>query len=345
VTKAKQLPSGAWRVQVFNKGGNPRYISFTADTEDEATYLALEWKRGRERKAQVGLTVGEAIDQYIDLKDGVLSPTTIANYRGIRRNNLKNLMDIPVKKLTPFMVQQAINEEAKLISPRTHKRHTPKTIANVHGLLSASLRMVDPDFILRTTLPAKQKNIVELSPAKDVLDAVKGTNVELPVLLAVWLSLSMSEIRGIQVSAIRNGFLTIKESVVQVEGRAISKKATKAYERTRVHAIPPYIMGLIEQTKAWKAGKGYIELRSGKAVTNRFQRVIEKAGLPHMRFHDLRHLNASVMVALGVPDLYAMERGGWKTKSTLNRVYQHTLSAERQAVDKKIDQYFESLLI
>ncbi len=64
-----------------------------------------------------------------------------------------------------------------------------------------------------------------------------------------------------------------------------------------------------------------------------------------MRFHDLRHLNASVMVALGVPDLYAMERGGWKTKSTLNRVYQHTFSAERQAVDQKIDQYFESLLV
>jgi hypothetical protein len=42
---------------------------------------------------QVGLTVGEAIDQYIDLKDGALSPTTIANYRGIRKNNLKKLMD------------------------------------------------------------------------------------------------------------------------------------------------------------------------------------------------------------------------------------------------------------
>lgn len=343
--KAKQLPSGAWRVQMFNKGGTPRYISFTADTEDEATYQALEWRRSRERKAQVGLTVGEAIDQYIDLKDGVLSPTTIANYRGIRRNNLMKLMDVPIKKLTQSMVQQAINEEAKMISPRTHKRHTPKTISNVHGLLSASIHMVDPDFVLRTTLPAKQKNIVELSPAKDVIDAVRGTNVELPVLLAVWLSLSMSEIRGIQVSAIRNGFLTIKESVVQVDGKAISKKTTKAYERTRMHAIPSYIMKLIEQSPAWKEGKGYLELRSGKAVTNRFQRVIKNAGLPHMRFHDLRHLNASVMVALGVPDLYAMERGGWKTKSTLNRVYQHTLSAERQAVDQKIDQYFESLLV
>lgn len=189
-------------------------------------------------------------------------------------------MDVPVKNLTQFMVQQAINEEAKMISPRNHKRHTPKTISNVHGLLSASIQ-----------------------------------------------------------------FLTIKESVVQVDGKAVSKKATKAFERTRMHAIPPYIMGLIEQTKAWQDGKGYIELRSGKAVTNRFQRVITNAGLPHMRFHDLRHLNASVMVALGVPDLYAMERGGWKTKSTLNRVYQHTFSAERQAVDQKIDSYFESLLV
>ena len=98
-------------------------------------------------------------------------------------------------------------------------------------------------------------------------------------------------------------------------------------------------------TKTCQDGRGYIELRSGKAVTNRFLRVITNAGLPHMRFHDLRHLNASVMVALGVPDLYAMERGGWKTKSTLNRVYQQTFSAERQAVDQKIDQYFESLLV
>jgi hypothetical protein len=168
MAKAKQLPSGAWRVQVYNKGGDPKYVSFTADTEDEANFRALEWKLSRERKARIGLTVGEAIDQYIELKDGVLSPTTIANYRVIRRNNIQSLMDVPVKSLTQVMVQQAINEEAKTISPRTHKRHTPKTIANVHGLLSAAIRSVDPDFVLRTTLPAKQKQIIELPPAKDV---------------------------------------------------------------------------------------------------------------------------------------------------------------------------------
>lgn len=40
-----------------------------------------------------------------------------------------------------------------------------------------------------------------------------------------------------------------------------------------------------------------------------------------------------------------MEHGVWKTKSTLNSVYQHTLSAELQAVDQKVDQYFDNLFI
>ena len=47
-----------------------------------------------------------------------------------------------------------------------------------------------------------------------------------------------------------------------------------------------------------------------------------------MTFHQLRHLNASVMLALNIPDKYAMEGGDWKTKSALNHVYQHALSAE-----------------
>lgn len=49
------------------------------------------------------------------------------------------------------------------------------------------------------------------------------------------------------------------------------------------------------------------------------------------------------MLALGIPDKYAMERGGWSTTSTLKRVYQETFSEERQTVDKKIDSYFDDI--
>ena len=49
------------------------------------------------------------------------------------------------------------------------------------------------------------------------------------------------------------------------------------------------------------------------------------------------------MAQLGIPDLYAMERGGWSNTSTLKSVYQQTFTAARQEVDKTIDTYFENI--
>lgn len=48
---------------------------------------------------------------------------------------------------------------------------------------------------------------------------------------------------------------------------------------------------------------------------------------------------------LCIPDKYAMERGGWSAPSVLKSVYQHTFSDERKLVDKRIDDYFNSLIV
>jgi len=63
--------------------------------------------------------------------------------------------------------------------------------------------------------------------------------------------------------------------------------------------------------------------------------------LPRFRFHDLRHYQASILHAMGVPDKYIMERGGWKTDSTLKNIYQHTMDAKRQEVEAEICRQFE----
>jgi hypothetical protein len=55
-------------------------------------------------------------------------------------------------------------------------------------------------------------------------------------------------------------------------------------------------------------------------------------------------MNASVMLALGIPDKYAMERGGWSSDHIMKSVYQHTFSEERRKADEKIDDYFNSVL-
>ncbi len=60
-----------------------------------------------------------------------------------------------------------------------------------------------------------------------------------------------------------------------------------------------------------------------------------------MSFHNLRHINTSVMAMLNISEKYAQERGGWKTPFVMKNVSMHTFSKERIAVDDKIDNFFE----
>ena len=357
MAKAKKLKSGSWRTLVYSHteivdGKNVRrYESFTSEDKKESEYMAAEFSMNKKRKSRAeNLTVGEAIDGYIASKDGILSPTTIQGYKKIRRNNIQPLMPISLRDLSKEVVQKAINDEAKKISPRTNKPMSAKTIANIHGLLSASLEFYYPDLPLKTTLPAKEKKIIELPPVEDIISAVIGTEIELPCLLAIWMSYSMSEVRGIKVSSIDDeGYITIKDVVVDIDGKPVSKSKTKALARTRKSKLPEYLFDLIKNQESYKKAKeskedGYLITMSGKGIFNRFLTIQKKSGLPHTRFHDLRHMNASVMLQLNVPDKYAMERGGWITSHTLKKVYQHTFSDERRAVDVKIDTYFNDII-
>ncbi len=70
----------------------------------------------------------------------------------------------------------------------------------------------------------------------------------------------------------------------------------------------------------------------------------EIARITDLTFHDLRHINASVMAQLNIPDKYALERGGWKTDHVMKKVYTHTFSEERQRVDNIIDDYFSNIM-
>lgn len=344
MAQARKLPSGKWRVQVYDKEAKKR-ISFTEDTERKANYVALQWQLEQSRKAKVGMTVGEAINKYIEGRKGVISPSTTYNYEKYVEYYISTeFMEVPLSRLNSAIVQNEIHRLSNAISPRTHKKYSPKTVCNVYGLISGAINEFAPKLEIERTLPTVPERFIELPMPGDVYNAIKGTDIELPCMLAMWLSLSASEIRGISMNSIRDGILTIQESVVQIDGVAVHKEAMKEEKRTRRLAIPPYIMGLIEKTEAYKKGSGYIETRSVTAIGCRFRRVLRNAGVEHMTFHQLRHMNASVMSWLNVPEKYAQERGGWKTPHTMKRVYQHTFSRERETVDETIDGFFENMI-
>ena len=82
MAKAKKLPSGNWRVNLYDytdpASGKRIYKSFTAATKKEAEYMAAEYKLdGKQRTASAGdMTLKEAYTRYIDSKTNVLSPST-----------------------------------------------------------------------------------------------------------------------------------------------------------------------------------------------------------------------------------------------------------------------------
>lgn len=231
MAKAKKLPSGSWRVQIFagykfidakNENGKAikkkvkYYQSFTHADKTEAEYLAAEFKRQRETATPISdYTVKQAMEKYIESRSNILSPTTLDGYKKSIRNNLQSIMSIKIRKLTQKAIQEAINADAVKLSA--------KSLRNAHNLLASTLKLYRPAMRLVTAIPQTPKKFKELPPPQKIFEAVRGTDIELPVLLAMWLSFSMSEIKGIMKSDIKDGVLTLKRVMVDVKGKKVVK--------------------------------------------------------------------------------------------------------------------------
>lgn len=109
--------------------------------------MAAELAATKKDRSTISISFGTAMDEYICSREHVLSPRTIMNYRSTRRNYIQALMDIPIDRITQESVQQAINREAMHLSP--------KAIRNVHGFISAVLRVYRSELALSTSLSKK----------------------------------------------------------------------------------------------------------------------------------------------------------------------------------------------
>ena len=357
---AKKLPSGSWRCQVYSHteeilqpDGTIKkkriYESFTSDVKGPKGKRLVEseaaaWAAQKDRpKSIMNCTIGEAIDKYIESKDGVLSPSTIADYKRKRKNGFKHLMDVPLSSINRNTLQEAVNKEAKRKNKkRPEETIAPKTVKNEYGLISAAINTYCDGVNTNVKLPTVPVRIKDLETPDAIFAIFEGTDIELPVLLAMWLSFSMSEIRGLtkSKSLSRDGnYISITETVVKVENQDVRKSAAKNNTRIRKHRLPSYLKQLINEVPG-----DILVPQSYNALYKRFQQLLEESNMPHMTFHDLRHINASVMAQLNIPDKYAQERGGWKTDTVMKKVYTHTFSSERVIVDNIIDDYFENIV-
>jgi len=340
---ARKLPSGSWRCLVFSHyeivdGKKKRiYKSFTSDDPSKtgkkiAEQAAADFAVTRKTRKSSGVPFGSAVDQYISFRENVLSPSTINEYKRIRKKCCPDLMDVRLNDITQEMIQEEMNNLAKDVSA--------KTVRNVHGLISAVLRTYRSDFALRTDLPKKVRPKIYVPSDDDVsrlIEACRDTPMELPVLLAAFGPMRRGEISALTTDDIEGNTVHVCRSMVSDGSGGWTVRQPKTYSGDRFILYPDFV------AEKWKDLSGNVTDLNPNEITHRFAHVLSNAGLPSFRFHDLRHYSASIQHALGIPDSYIMQRGGWKNDTVLKEVYRHVMEDETVKMNKIANDHFQDL--
>ncbi len=334
---AKKLPSGAYRCLIFDhmEDGKRKYKSFTAPTKKEAEYKATQYIMQKEdqKKTLPEYTLYDAIGNYCDLKNNVLSPSTIREYRRAQNYNYTDIKNIKLNEITNDDIQRWVNGFAK--------DHSPKTVKNAYGLIRAVLDTFAPDIRLRITLPQAVPHKLYVPSDADIKAVIEyfsenAKDMELAVYLAAFGTLRRSEVCGLDAGDIDGNTITIQRAMVDKGKDEWVIKTTKTVSSTRTVEMPQFVID-----KCPKEGR-IVNLNPDQ-VTHRFMRALRHLDVPSFRFHDLRHYAASIMHAIGVPDQYIMQRGGWSSDKTLKAIYRGTIKDYEEKYTDMTLSHFENM--
>ena len=315
IPSAKQLPSGAWfcRVRVGGKD-----VSITRDTKKEAIAEAMAIKSGIKDAAKKPKkkTLLQAINDYIEARENVLSPATIRGYNIIKDNRFQSMMHRDIHSVTPDQWQRAVNMEARELSP--------KTLTNSWRFI-ASVIFEETGQRFNIRLPqVMPSDRPWLTPEQipTFVAAVKGTSVEIPALLAL-SSLRCSEILNLRWKDIdlKGGILTVNGAAVfDTDGNLVRKSETKNKTSRRTVPIIPPLKAALEE----KEYRGeYVTTMTANGIYKAVNRICSEKGLPSVGIHGLRHSFASLAYHLNIPEKVAMEVGGWADNQTMHKIYTH----------------------
>lgn len=265
-------------------------------------------------------TFEQAYKNFVARNSNILSPSTIVGYNSIAEHHLQDFFPLRLADITPQLVQSKVNALAKT--------HSPKTVRNVYGLITSVYYHEYPDRRLAVNLPQKDASEIAIPTEEEIrkiLDGCAGTKYELPILLAMQMGLRASEIRGLTWDCIDGDRLHINKAVVRGPDGQTAKK-TKSTAGDRWLIMPARVRELIQQQP--RSGP-YIVPMSGRTIYGGFSRICDRAGVRHYRFHDLRHVFASVSISLNMPMEYIRRDMGHQSDNMLKHVYGHMMESNR----------------
>ena len=312
--KIEKLPSGSYRVR---KQINGKKISLTFDYKPTQAEVLRKLSELADTHS-VHDSFRTCALSYIKSKENIISPKTAKTYYSTLNSSLSDqFKEKRISDINQQDIQLEVNQYAA--------EHSPKSVRNLHGFISGVLRQFRPDMKIYTTLPQMVPN-EPYTPSEDdikrILDASKDDHPNHICFQLGIMSLRRSEIMALTLDDIDGNILTINKALVQNSNNEWIIKATKTTASTRKVYLPDCLVDEIRQ-------QGYVYNRHPNKMNLALAQYQKQLGIPHFRFHDLRHFFASYAHAHGISDADILATGGWKSDYTMKRVYRHEMNAEK----------------
>ena len=286
------------------------------------------------------ITLAAYLDEWMDgYVATAVRARTARGYGTIARSLQDALGRIPLAALKPQHVQHYYVDLLE-------RGLSAQTVLHHHRLLSQALRqavrweILDRNIMERVTPPrrtAPDLRILNVDESQRLLAAAAGTDYHLPIHLALYTGLRRSEILGLRWADIDLGgrTLTVSRAMVELPGDPIHLDDPKSRSSRRVVSFGAeterQLRNRWEQSPArqneqvCRRTDGLLLRPSTLSVG--YKRIAGGAGIQGVRFHDLRHTHASLLLAAGVPVHVVQARMGHRSISTTVDIYGHVLPA------------------
>ena len=326
----------------------PRVAASIMLSDAERTVLR-QWSRGRRQSPTVFSRMPRSAAMAVFSQPSAARSTILA--RRTRRVGVRRPLDhcrSTVRSASDSMMDAATRgisgiETCPSLNVIYFRRTTlvPRNVAT----------LVDPPHVRKFEL--KPLTPDEL---RDFLDAVRGNRFEALLILTVTTGLRRGEVLGLQKDDLdlKQGQLRVRHALQRVKGHGLQLVETKSAAGRRplklsklaVQALTRYRLRQLEERLAagsrWTESGFIFTCRKGTplepaTVIRNYHRVLKSAGLRHQRFHDLRHANASLLLAEGVHPRVVMEMLGHSQISLTLNTYSHVIPSLQDDAVARVD--------
>lgn len=335
MANAIKQKSGAYRVQA-KKVVNGQIVrkSFTVHPKEcgddsrmakkKCEALAKEWQLSREDDLTT-ITVGRAIDKYIDDRSKVLSPSTLRSYRNYKKD-FSSILEMDAIDINTTHVQCLINDMALDLDA--------KTIKNKVSFLLSVLDYCGNDRRFKVRYPQKAKRELRTPDTADVQRLLDNADNEMKAIicLAAFGTLRRGEIAGLKYKDVSFDMKKIyvhADVVIGPEGKWIYKEMPKTSGSVRSVQLPSFVFDILPEASSEDPEEFVFKLVPF-TISKHFGTLRDKCDVD-CSLHDLRHYAASFRSDLKIPTKYIEEVGGWTSDShVLTSVYDNALSSSRK---------------